>query len=165
MFEDLLNKERRQLWLSRKIERAAEALAHRQATTSGAPMANVADRITISTMEDISAFQPVLEALTIARAASGIWALVTGGIRLEHRAPLASWARLKYFDGARAQRTGRPGPANGHDPQIAIRVCPNAERCAGVTTMVVVNDGHGSHNPCEARHDQPHCCARKDRLS
>ena len=73
MFEDLLNKERRQLWLSRKIERAPEALAHRQAQGSGALMTNGADRIPISTPEDITSFQPsVLGVLTAARAASGM---------------------------------------------------------------------------------------------
>ena len=72
MLEDLLNKERRQLWLSRKIERAPEALAHRQAQGSGALMTNGADR-THSTPEDITSFQSsVLEVLTAARAASGM---------------------------------------------------------------------------------------------
>jgi hypothetical protein len=73
MLQDLLKKQRRQLWLSREAEWVAAILTYRQAPTTRAPMANVGDLTTISTPEDIATFQPrVLEVLTTARAASGM---------------------------------------------------------------------------------------------
>jgi hypothetical protein len=72
MLQDLLKKQRRQLWLSREAEWIAAILTHRQAPATQAPMTNVGDPTTISTPENLSIRPRVLEVLTTARAASGM---------------------------------------------------------------------------------------------
>jgi len=73
MLQDLLKKQRRQLWLFREAQLLAAILTRRQAPATRAPMTNGDDRTTISTPEDIATAQPrVLEVLTTARAASGM---------------------------------------------------------------------------------------------
>ena len=71
MLQDLLKKQRRQLWLSRELAWVAAILTHRQVPETQAPMTNVGT--TISTPEDTATFRRrVLEVLTTARAASGM---------------------------------------------------------------------------------------------
>ena len=71
MLQDLLKKQRRQLWVSRELAWVAAILTHRQVPETQAPMTNVGT--TISTPEDIATFRPsALEVLTTARTASGM---------------------------------------------------------------------------------------------
>jgi len=73
MLQDLLKKQRRQLWLSREAEWVAAILAYRRTTETGGPMTSVGDRTTIPTPEDIATFRPsALEVLTTARVTSGM---------------------------------------------------------------------------------------------
>jgi hypothetical protein len=73
MLQDLLKKQRRQLWLSREAEWVAAILTHRQSGATRARMNNAGDRATDSTPENISTSRPrVFEVLTTARAASGM---------------------------------------------------------------------------------------------
>ena len=73
MLQDLLKKQRRQLWLSREADWVAAILAHRRAPETGGPMTGVGDRTAIPTPEDIATFRPsALEVLTTARTASGM---------------------------------------------------------------------------------------------